>query len=184
MSKHALSGEKSDVEHPRRGGVRRVIATDLLRPGDLERGPRAHTRLPAMYWSFGAACTIVAGSLFLVMGTGAQAWFQIIEYEDVLETAKDVSAGILEDLFKGGTRLLHVGRGWFAFRGIGLYSAALLIGGNMDRIRVAGKDEDVKLKNAARLRELLHVAVPWYLLLTGSYFVLAGALIQLALAWP
>jgi hypothetical protein len=148
-----------------------------------------------MLWSFGAACTIVAGSLFLVCGTGGQAWFQIIEYEDVLETAKAVSTGILDDLLKRGTRLLRFGRWWFvlipvlgnvflSFRGIGLASVIVLIWDNMDGIRAAGNDDDAKLKNAARLKELLHVAVPWYLLLTGSSFVLTGAVIQLALAWP
>jgi hypothetical protein len=146
-----------------------------------------------MLWPFGAACTIVAGSLFLIWGTGAQAWFQIIGYEDVLDTAKAVSSGPASAL-KLGTPLLHKGRWWFAFIpvignvfvtmwGIGLYSAIVLIWLNRDNIRTSG-DEKARLKNATRLQELLRAAVPWYLLLLGSSFVLAGAVIQFVLAWP
>jgi hypothetical protein len=147
-----------------------------------------------MLWPFGAACTIVAGSLLLIWGTGAQAWFQIIGYEDVLDTAKAVSKGRAAAALKKCTRLLHIGRWWFVFIpgigsvfvtlwGVGLYSAIALIWLNRDNIRNSG-DEKAKRKNAARLQKLLRAAVPWYLLLLGSSFVLVGAVIQLVLAWP
>jgi hypothetical protein len=147
-----------------------------------------------MLWSFGAVCTIVAGSLVLIWGTGAQAWFQIIGYEDVLDTAKAVSKRRSETALKKGTSLLHIGKWWFfiipllgslyaTLWGIGLYSAITLIWLNRKNIPKYG-DEKAKLKNAARLQELLRVAVPWYLLLLGSSFVLVGAVIQFVLAWP
>jgi hypothetical protein len=139
-----------------------------------------------MLWPFGAACTIVAGSLFLIWGTSAQAWYQVIGYEDVLDTAKAASTG--ERVLTKGTHLLHTERGFVFILGIeriiGLYSAILLIAGNKDDIRKFGDDEKARLKNADRLEELLRVAVPWYLLMLGSLFVFVGAIIQLVLSWP
>jgi hypothetical protein len=149
-----------------------------------------------MLWPFWADCAIVAGTLFLVYGTAAQAWFQMIEYQDVLETAKDASTDPLSAALREGTRLLRFWRwhGWFVLippagyvflmaRATGLYSAVALISFNMKKIREFGNAK-VQRKNAARLKKLLRVAVPWYLLLLGSTCALVGACIQLALGWP
>lgn len=71
-----------------------------------------------------------------------------------------------------------IGQVCFTLRAIGLSSAITLIWLNKGTILKSGGE------GADRLKELLRTAVPWYLLLLGSSFLLAGALIQFALAWP
>lgn len=149
----------------------------------------ARARLSAVVWPFRAACAIAAGSLFLVCGTGAQAWFQISEFQDLLEKANAASKGQPADVLKGGTHLLDFGRWWFVpipvlgfvfliLRAIGLASATALIWLNRKAIRESGE------KEAARLKRFLLSVFSWYLLLDGSLIVLTGAIIQLVVAWP
>jgi hypothetical protein len=141
-----------------------------------------------MSWGTSALWAAAIGLLLLACGTGAQAWANLTEYRDLWDSVgpaarQAVRANISEDavldvLAKGlgGGDPVSMARELLALlRQAG--RALLQIPRNMTMIRQAGGED------AARIAMLARMTVIWTVLMFGSLFILAGAGIQLALAY-
>jgi hypothetical protein len=150
-----------------------------------------------MGWGLAANWVIVAGSVLLTIGTGAQAWASLSEYGDLFGETPDhaVSAfisisgltslststadypgppivGRILDLLGITPEVLQMFQPF-----VSAVSAIFVIPRKLAAIRAAGGED------AARLAQLLRQAGVWTLLMAGSMLVLAGAAIQLALIY-
>ena len=146
--------------------------------------------LPGMSWATSALWAAAIGLLLLACGTGAQAWASLTEYRDLWDSARPAARQavrdnlgipilleVLKTPFRIGGRLEYV-LGYavkLLFNQVG--RALVQIPPNMIVIRQAGGEE------AARIAMLVRMTVIWTVLMFGSLFILAGAGIQLALAY-
>src|SRR5262249_45177983 len=128
-----------------------------------------------MSWVLAEAWAVVAGSLFLTLGTGAQAWANITEYRDLRQAvppaAKQALIAALKgpvltdalDLMFSGSRFAGTK---FTWRVIRAFKAAIFeIPGRMTTLRESGPHE------AARLAQLLRLSAVWSVILAGSALV-------------
>jgi hypothetical protein len=140
-----------------------------------------------MSWPLAEAWAIVAGSLLLTAGTGAQAWANITEYRDLQQVVAPAASQALlaalkgpvltdvRDLMFSGSRFALTKFAWRLLRAI--KAAIFEIPARMTTLRKTGPED------AARLAQLLRLAAAWSVILAGSALVLVGAVIHLALAY-
>jgi hypothetical protein len=107
-----------------------------------------------MGWGIAAGWAIVAGSALLTIGTGVQARVNLAEY-------REVAKGHQAIFYSAGgllLRLIGLGHVWSDLR-------------------------ESNPEFTSRLMQLARLTVVWTVLMCGSALVLAGAAIQLALAY-
>jgi hypothetical protein len=116
-----------------------------------------------MSWALAADWAVVAGTLLLAIGTGAQARTNLNEYLAAVQ--------------------FTYGWAWYLFRGaFKLY--ALLTGRGIQR-----KDDELVILGPgtraewAKVSQVLRLARVWSILALGSVLIFAGAVIQLVLAY-
>jgi hypothetical protein len=115
-----------------------------------------------MGWSLAAAWMIVAGSVLLTIGTGAQAWANLSEYRDLISRLPEEAS-------------LALVRGWLRF--FILTSSGLPVVAAAAALSAAAAL--VKPEDTERLARLARLTAVWTVLMVGSALVLAAAIIQL-----
>lgn len=129
-----------------------------------------------MSWALGGDWLAVAGLTCLTIGTGAQAWASLAEFNSL---RKEISshAGQLSDLVQFGIEDEIPGCGTgFPGRLISAIYIVVTFPGFLKKLRRQGGEAAVQLRRFFRLAEV------WTLLMIGSALVLAAAVIQLVLA--
>lgn len=120
-----------------------------------------------MGWGLVAAWAIVAGSVLLTIGTGAQARANLAEYRDVVATLPQaIRSAILRSSFRLAISVL-----------------AAVVGPLVSIGAEIPLNLQVESETATRLAQLARLTAVWTVLMAGSVLVLAGAAIQLALAY-
>jgi hypothetical protein len=109
---------------------------------------------------------IVAGSVLLTIGTGAQARANLAEYRDVAATLPEAIRQAISSTL--------------AVSILAIFAASLP---TVDIASVAQLDAGAGPETAKRLRELARLTAVWTIIMIGSLLILAGAAIQLALTY-
>jgi hypothetical protein len=111
-----------------------------------------------MGWGLAANWAIVAGSVLLTIGTGAQARANLAEYRDVAATLPEAIR-----------------------QAIGSMLTIPILA--MSAASMPAFDFGAGPETAKRLRELARLTAVWTIIMLGSLLLLTGAAIQLALAY-
>lgn len=130
----------------------------------------------------------VIGLLLLTLGTGAQAWTNLTEYQDLFSTVPEATRRAVREQFTDW----HLPRRWYLSLGTLSFARILIAGANALRhLLLALKQTPQKMieirhasgNDAARIVQLARQAAIWTVLMLGSMFVMAGAIIQLVHAY-
>jgi hypothetical protein len=150
-----------------------------------------------MSWALGSGWISVAGLLLLTLGTGAQAWSSLTEFESLRRTipkaAIETLRAVMATEMLGGSSLtsrlrrrlniLHIRIPQFPRVSKWLFIARMavftivLMPVSLKQIRTDGGEEAVQLARFARAAEV------WAILMIGSALALVAATIQLVLAY-